>query len=310
MAKLLRIDRKLQTLGRKLTTDANGAPCCCGGGACYCDPSLRLWRQQYKQCLNGRTDGPYAILPLGRIVRVEVQWAFFSEFYRSAIGTNGLGTIPVRDIRATQSIWSGRGTICYRFNSRPVVTSGSSAWSYQEVGTSGEPIYDTGNDAGYDAFIWQRWPLKASVLALAPSVDAPSTEWQRPQFDWYEDPFGHVPPAIGQNHDRFLCNYSEDVTITGRPTILGTPRTHNVYQRLFEDDGTDGKSSGSQNYDDLAFGLSYSFRGTLITRSVSSWATRWKRTVLTCTTSGDPTGSLIGEPGCSNCFDPSKLEPM
>ena len=31
---------------------------------------------------------------------------------------------------------------------------------------------------------------------------------------------------------------------------------------------------------------------------------------LTCTTGGDPTGSLIGEPGCSNCGNASMLEPL
>lgn len=311
MSKLLRIDRKLRTLSRRLTTDANGAPCCCGGGACYCDPSLPQWRQRYKQCLNGRTDGPYALLPLGRIVRVEVQWSFFSEEYLSAIGTRGL-SMPVRDITATQRVWSGRGTICYRFNSRPVVTSGSSAWSYQRVSTSDEPIYDSGNDAGYDAFIWQPYPLIASVRALSPSVAGPSTEWERPEYDWPIDPLGtlQIPTALSQNHDAYRCDYSEDVTITGRPTSAGTPRTHNVYQRRFEDDGTDGKSSGSQNYDDIAFPGAFSFRGTVTTRRVSSWAVGWRRTILTCTTDGDTGQSLQREPGCGNCFDPSKLEPM
>lgn len=36
MAKLIRIDRKLRRVGRKLVTDAGGAPCCCGGGGGEC----------------------------------------------------------------------------------------------------------------------------------------------------------------------------------------------------------------------------------------------------------------------------------
>jgi hypothetical protein len=45
-------------------------------------------------------------------------------------------------------------------------------------------------------------------------------------------------------------------------------------------------------------------------RETSSVAMVYTTQYLTCTTGGDPTGSLIGEPGCSNCFDPSLLEPM
>jgi hypothetical protein len=47
-----------------------------------------------------------------------------------------------------------------------------------------------------------------------------------------------------------------------------------------------------------------------LTRETSSIAMVYTTRYLTCTTGGDPTGSLIGEPGCSNCFDPLLLEPM
>lgn len=77
MAKLIRIDRKLARRGGRLVTDANGAPCCCGGGGlfyrftlCECSgtPGIqRYWTDQYQPsmgCVYGEFDGKcYYICP-------------------------------------------------------------------------------------------------------------------------------------------------------------------------------------------------------------------------------------------------------
>ena len=152
MAKLLRIDRKLRTLGRRLTTDANGAPCCCqGSNECPCDPTRPLRPFPYVACNGGNyTDGSYtyvAYSSLARIAVVRAEWTI-EQTYESRSSTISPGSPTYVDIRARVQRHSGNAQWCvippnigggwtaYQW----ILNNATAGFEYQSVGNRIEPV--------------------------------------------------------------------------------------------------------------------------------------------------------------------------
>jgi len=315
VAKLLRIDRKLRTLGRRLTTDANGAPCCCQtSNECPCDPSRPLQNFPYVTCVGGNfadsaggtTISRYS--PLTRVAVVRAQWQITqTKQTRSGIGTN-YPVITDQVLRHQgQAQWclipNGLGGP-YLSHFRWILNNASAGFEQQTVGNRIEPIYLAenyeGNEAlgyypvlpndrrgvfrtliggGGDAIVGSSFygAVVTGIIAIAQPFEAITLENQ----------------ASG---DPKSCNVSTNYSRTRSYGTLTQSRrfafASNATQGAYTDDIV---SNNPFNAD--------------LTRETSSVAMVYTTRYLTCTTGGDPTGSLIGEPGCSNCFDPSLLEP-
>lgn len=301
MPKLLTIARKLRTLSRRIVTDAGGAPCCCSPtDGCPCDPSLPLWTQRYRTCVNGRkvTRQP---LPRGRIVRVRFQWQYQTETFESVRRRLANGTLSYYSL-AEQIIYSGAGVVCWRFNERPVVVSGLSAWSFRQAGTNIESIEEGGNERGAMAFLYRNgW--SAAVPAVIPPAD-----WGEPNYDMRFPFVGRFGGPGSPNWSPDLCEWNEDITTTiGEGGPFGQYVRRNIYTYAFGDTGTAGAVAGTTNVDERdTRGLGTG--GEAIQREVASWSLAWQRDVLTCEIGGPD--QLQREPGCSNCGDRAKLEPF
>jgi hypothetical protein len=282
--------------------------------------------------VNGiKTLGPY--LPPARIIRVEFQWSYQSQNFFQLAGVryqNGR-TRNVNEVVARLYQFAGRGVICWGSNINDPETgeaflyaSGSSGWSYQQVGTVnqfGEPVETidmSESNSGREAFYMRRrWnPNDPNGIAgyvsagiLRGSTPNPINE---PDYEMRYDQW--TPSNHGPFTDiRDTCQSSENIN----QPIIKSGRTigslMSLYNYRYSDSPVNGYSIGTQEYskkqEETVEGL-YPFRGFVKDESKGNWALSWRRTLLTCTTGGDPTGSLIGEPDCSNCGDASMLEPL
>jgi len=244
------------------------------------------------------------LLPLGRIVRVEFQWSYFTERFTGLVGRRG--TVQVNSQRAEQYVYSGNGVVCFKYGDNAAISSGSSAWSFKQVGTDVDQIDDSGNDGGPDAFIYP----PTNQVAIPAIV--PPTNYLQPDYDLTHGFWPQYGGPIGPAYDVRLCQYSEDETRTaGRGGVFGIYNARSVYNYRFEDGGSIGSVVGSSNWNSTDTRTSaIGIVGTATQRQIDMWAIQWKRTILTCNVGGDTGQSLSREPGCSNCFDPSLLEPM
>jgi hypothetical protein len=298
--KLLAIDRKLRTLSRRLVTDAGGAPCCCSPqDGCPCDPSLPLWTQRYRTCVNGRkvTRRP---LPLGRIVRVRFSWQYTTETLTGVRRPSQ----NVNDQVARQYIYNGSGVVCWRLNQQPVIASGLSYWFYRQSGTNIETIEEERSDRGELAFVYRGGTLAAIPAVRPPANTAePNYDMQLPFATLYGGP-------VSPNWSPDLCEWAEDITTTvGEGGPFGQLVQRNIYTYAFSDNGTLGAVVGTTTFDSRDTRSYLGTGGEAVQREVASWSLAWERTVLTCE-SGGVDQLLRPETGCSNCGDRSTLEPF
>ena len=308
MAKLLRIDRKLRTLGRRLTTDANGAPCCCTASPCPCNASVPLRTWSYVSCLDNRmidANGNTIVTPYPRSFRVlsmtvnyqvertsaysivNVQYGRYAVVER----VEGYATFCNPDLYPIGTGWNP-----YTWP----LADASQAYEYQFVSQRLQSVQVAENYVGFDALSIHRPIVTQGDInrrtdirifgAVVPGADA--------RF-WFPSVYAFAPD-VGLPFDPWSCNAVQSSTSTSRGIRSVDTRQirftqsdqAGAYQLVTSKTQTVLTDTQQVNRDDL--------------RVTVGWSVR----LLACTTGGDPTGSLIGEPGCSNCFDPSLLEPM
>lgn len=174
----------------------------------------------------------------------------------------------------------------------------SQAYEYQQTGTQYQVAQIFENYVGPDALILHRPRLTQPdrrddvrfLGAVQPGNDARY---------WFPYAYAFLADSTLPS-DTSSCNATQNYTGTSqgfrreasRRIAFAQNATGGAYQLTTRDRRTDTLVSS---------------RYLLVDTSVT---VGWTVQLLQCTTGGDPTGSLIGEPGCSNCFDPSKLEPM
>lgn len=310
MSKLLRIDRKLRTLGRRLTTDANGAPCCCQtSDSCPCDPALPLAPFPYVACVGGRyaNSAGGSTLTLNsapaRIAVVRAQWQVTQTYQtRNTIGTY-VSIIDRVQRHQGSAQWCVVRTNLSWNSARWLFNNATSGFEYQQVGNLVEPIniaenYQGGEALGYFTVTGanSRGPFK--FIAPPPEINAAFFTANRTGIAVTVLPFSDITLETQAYGDPTACV----VTTNYRRSIFGGTLTQS---RRFDFASSSTQAAYTENVssDNTARSGDY-------TRETYSIAAIYTTQYLTCTTGGDPTGSLIGEPGCSNCFDPSKLEPM
>jgi len=314
VAKLLRIDRKLRTLGRRLTTDANGAPCCCQtSNQCPCDPSRPLQPIPYVTCVGGNFATPSGLTLVGysppaRVAVVRAQWQITqTKQTRSGIGTN-YPVITDQVLRHQgQAQWclipNGLGGP-YLSNFRWILNNATAAFEQQTVGNRIEPIYLAENYEGVEAlnaYLALSNTRRSIRFLIGGGGDAiVGSSFYGAVVNGIiaiAQPFEAITLENQASGDPKACNVSTNYRRTRSYGTLTQSRrfafASNATQGAYTDDIV---SNNPFNAD--------------LTRETSSVAMVYTTQYLTCTTGGDPTGSLIGEPGCSNCFDPSLLEPM
>jgi hypothetical protein len=312
VAKLLRIDRKLRTLNRRLTTDANGAPCCCQtSNQCPCDPSRPLRPIPYVTCVGGNfadSGGGSTLVrysPPARVAVVRAQWQITqTKQTRSGIGTNYPVITDQVQRHQGQAQWcviartSGSTWSDYAW----ALNNATAAFEQQTVGNRIQPIsvaetYEGNEALGYYPVLPNDRRGVFRTL-IGPNAFVPNFFTATPiGIVATAQAFAEITletPAYG---DPKACNVSTNYNRTRSYGTLTQSRrfafASNATQGAYTDDIV---SNNPFNAD--------------LTRETSSVAMVYTTQYLTCTTGGDPTGSLIGEPGCSNCFDPSLLEPM
>lgn len=226
---------------------------------------------------------------------VRVQWQGLTNKADRIASTNSTVYSVERSDGAAQ--WCVVRTGLQWSTSQWLLNNASSAYEYQRVGSRIEPINVAENYEGADALV---------VLRPGASVDR-RFRIQIVQTSTIRGAFANgiaveaypvqtdVTNSVG---DPIACTVDASQTIT-RSTYTETIR------RTFQFASNATQAAYTERASDNSTYADGSFNRYDATASVV-WTVRY----LTCTTGGDPTGSLIEEPGCSNCFDPSKLEPM
>jgi len=313
VAKLLRIDRKLRTLNRRLTTDANGAPCCCQtSNQCPCDPSRPLRPIPYVTCVGGNfadSGGGSTLVrysPPARVAVVRAQWQITqTKQTRSGIGTN----YPVITDQVLRHQGQAQWCVIARTSGSTwsdyawALNNATAAFEQQTVGNRIQPISVAETYEGNEALGY--YPvLPNDRRGVFRTLIGPS-----PLFSFYfyaavvngiialAQPFEAITLENQASGDPKACNVSTNYSRTRSYGTLTQSRRF-----AFASNSTQGAYT-----DDIVSNNPFNAD---LTRETSSVAMVYTTRYLTCTTGGDPTGSLIGEPGCSNCFDPSLLELM
>lgn len=308
MAKLLRIDRKLRTLGRRLTTDANGAPCCCQtSNECPCDPSLPLAPFPYVACIGGRfatfAGGSTLTLPSppARIAVVRAQWELTQT--RTEQSRDSLGTSIFDQVQRFQGSaqWCINRVGLQWSQAQWFLNNATSAFAQQTVGNRFQPygIEETyeGNEAlGY-------FPIfpNGDRGRFRPLIIQPNTAFYgnvTTGISVMVNPFLQIVLESQAQGDGSICGLTTNYRrASGSRTLVQSRRFQ------FASSPTQAAYTESINSSD-SYTSGYSLRESINLAVV--YTTRY----LTCTTGGDPTGSLLREPGCANCFDASMLEAM
>ena len=173
----------------------------------------------------------------------------------------------------------------------------SQSYEYQQTGQRIQLVQVSENYVGFDALILHRPRLTQPdqrtdvrfVGAVQPGSDARY---------WFPSAYAFLPEV--DSFDPWTCNATQNSTTTSRGV-----RTVASRRVTFNQNASAGayQLTTSNVQTDL-------LNTNAVLRVDTNVIVGWTVQLLQCTTSGDPTGSLVGEPGCYNCFDPSILEPM
>lgn len=186
MAKLVRINRKLARVGRKLVTDANGAPCCCGSPVCntcndYPDalpPSSCLCPEDGQEqaiACRSRVDQNDQFRPVGHGV---IQLAAnFDITAAEGSAQEGFGfNLPTQAVQFDRTVTlptpavNGNNTACAFATASPTVYTGVTL-NYRD--------HDRGQDRTARVMMLADCVFSARPLAISPA-DAGHAQWNWP----------------------------------------------------------------------------------------------------------------------------------
>ena len=286
MPKLIRTGRTFGLLNRRLVTDAGGAPCCCGGGLCQCDPAYLLLPFRYHVCGgSNNTYQPfiYEPTPPARLVTFEVAWNIrFDEFqFRFVPPPLGGPLVPERIARLFTS--EGRATVClFR-------TSGQNSYQYVVArAASGETRIVVGDV-----------PVQIDESVTYDETNIPL------RVTPFSQGIGWVPAIFGQdaaetpNYQPFGCDDTTTYSRTSGARTVNATRTQTFRQVL---------GSGSFGLRTTGQSQSNNQEFPSLRRTANDTTITWSYTLDPCDGSTEPS-ELGGRPGgCAGCGDASQLQ--
>jgi hypothetical protein len=305
--KLLAIDGKLRTLGRRLVTDAGGAPCCCVGSHPQCCDSSWLCLPRYvAQCVDGQFRADYCrdarAMTENVTLRVASQRIFtVSNGYRVyASSLAQFGFVLCRASNLGVSLLPEYASGLVSINE---TLGGVELYRFE---SSGEVI---GPEAGSSA----GWPVQYQTAGLGPTVMSLAFQFDanREFFAGANVSAGGSAPLVGNSGFG-----STGVGVGGSYQTAG-PLYRSCSGSFRQDfqfgsdtwnwnasDSCDGPAAISSRYESAS---DYVQRGR---RIVDSFFSQYELTATRQWCSCEGTGQVNGGTGCSNCGDRATLEPF